>query len=304
MSWRVLSQFYLQQRFLNILKEIVSKVVDLRKMPYYAVARGRSSGIFMTWGDCEAQVKGFSGARYKKFDSAQSAEEFINAESSKSTPPPRPTYSNKKAQYYAGSSNPNLKRTYSTSSNNSHVPSTNKKSQNKRDPSDIEDFNSDESDDMSTIIMKQMDDIEKRVNSFGKGVDNIIKKSTAKTSGRKTLLIEPPQPKRRRSDKSGFEEDGEGYVQVYTDGACSSNGRQGARAGLGVYWGDGNSLNTSEPVSGRATNNCGEIQAATVAIKQALQNGVTKLAINTDSQFLINSVTKWMPGNCFFLLQP
>lgn len=87
------------------------------------------------------------------------------------------------------------------------------------------------------------------------------------------------------------------YVHVYTDGACSSNGRSGARAGLGVYWGDGHPLNVSEPVSGRATNNTGEIQAATRAIRQAQEHGVEKLAINTDSKFLIKSATEWMPGN-------
>lgn len=83
---------------------------------------------------------------------------------------------------------------------------------------------------------------------------------------------------------------------MFTDGACSSNGKNGARAGIGVYWADDHPLNASEPVIGRATNNCGEIQAATCAIKLALQNNIEKLAINTDSQFLINSVTKWMPG--------
>ena len=28
---------------------------------------------------------------------------------------------------------------------------------------------------------------------------------------------------------------------VYTDGCCTKNGRKGARAGIGVYWGPGNS---------------------------------------------------------------
>ena len=28
---------------------------------------------------------------------------------------------------------------------------------------------------------------------------------------------------------------------VYTDGCCTKNGRQGARAGVGVYWGPGHS---------------------------------------------------------------
>ncbi len=26
-------------------------------------------------------------------------------------------------------------------------------------------------------------------------------------------------------------------VVVYTDGGCTANGRKGARAGIGVYWG-------------------------------------------------------------------
>lgn len=52
----------------------------------------------------------------------------------------------------------------------------------------------------------------------------------------------------------------------------------------------------AKPVSGRATNNCGEIQASTLAIQLAADCGVKKLCINTDSKFLINSVTKWMTG--------
>lgn len=54
--------------------------------------------------------------------------------------------------------------------------------------------------------------------------------------------------------------------------------------------------NTSQPVSGRATNNCGEIQAASKAISLAAANSIPKLCINTDSMFVINAVTKWLPG--------
>ncbi|XP_075984686.1 ribonuclease H1-like [Anticarsia gemmatalis] len=87
-----------------------------------------------------------------------------------------------------------------------------------------------------------------------------------------------------------------GNVNVYTDGACLSNGRSDARAGIGVFWGDNHPMNVSEPVSGRATNNSGEIQAATRAIQQAEQQGVGRLTINTDSKFLIQSATEWMPA--------
>ncbi|XP_040204596.1 ribonuclease H1-like isoform X2 [Rana temporaria] len=47
---------------------------------------------------------------------------------------------------------------------------------------------------------------------------------------------------------------------VYTDGCCSRNGRYGARAGVGVYWGAGSSQNVSERLYGRQTNQRAEIQ--------------------------------------------
>lgn len=53
--------------------------------------------------------------------------------------------------------------------------------------------------------------------------------------------------------------------------------------------------NVSQPVEGRPTNNMAEIQAVTVAAKQAKQAGIKKLRINTDSKFLISCITQWMP---------
>lgn len=185
-------------------------------MPYYAVAKGRSTGVYKSWGDCENQVKGYSGATFKKFDSASSAQEFLESQGGGSS------YSSNSSHYDSGSSS------YDQSSYSS--------------------------------------------NHFGNAGGN------------------------SRGGNS-FERDRDGYYQVYTDGACLGNGRDGARAGIGVYWGPGNPLNTSEPVSGRHTNNSGEIQAATRAMKQAADNGIQKLTINTDSKFLIKSGTEWMPGN-------
>lgn len=49
-------------------------------MKYYAVKNGRKTGIFETWAECEAQVKGFSGAVYKSFTTLQEAKEFLNEE--------------------------------------------------------------------------------------------------------------------------------------------------------------------------------------------------------------------------------
>lgn len=44
---------------------------------YYAVKRGRKTGIFNTWDECKAQVSGFSGASYKSFLSKEEAEQFL-----------------------------------------------------------------------------------------------------------------------------------------------------------------------------------------------------------------------------------
>jgi ribonuclease HI len=41
---------------------------------YYVVWKGRKTGIFTTWADCEKQVKGFVGAQYKAFGSSREAE--------------------------------------------------------------------------------------------------------------------------------------------------------------------------------------------------------------------------------------
>jgi len=99
----------------------------------------------------------------------------------------------------------------------------------------------------------------------------------------------------------GFSVNNHGFYEVYTDGACTKNGRSGARAGLGVFWSNVNgslakSLNLSEPVIGdRATNNVGEIQAITRCVQQAIDQGLDKLLVYSDSQFALNCVEEWMP---------
>ena len=39
----------------------------MAKKKFYVVWKGRKTGIFTTWSECEAQVKGFTGARFKSF---------------------------------------------------------------------------------------------------------------------------------------------------------------------------------------------------------------------------------------------
>ena len=44
---------------------------------FYAVRKGRVTGIFATWRECERHVKGYSGAQFKGFKTEAEAEEYL-----------------------------------------------------------------------------------------------------------------------------------------------------------------------------------------------------------------------------------
>ena len=44
---------------------------------YYAVRVGHNPGIYVTWADCEVQVKGFPGAQYKSFPTDAEAKAYM-----------------------------------------------------------------------------------------------------------------------------------------------------------------------------------------------------------------------------------
>ena len=57
------------------LQWIIKRCVWLKK--FYAVRNGRVPGVYMTWADCEKQVKGFGGAIYKSFPTEAEALAFV-----------------------------------------------------------------------------------------------------------------------------------------------------------------------------------------------------------------------------------
>ena len=48
-----------------------------KKKKYYSVAVGKKTGVFTTWSEAEAQVKGYPGAKYKSFPSREEAEGWL-----------------------------------------------------------------------------------------------------------------------------------------------------------------------------------------------------------------------------------
>lgn len=89
----------------------------------------------------------------------------------------------------------------------------------------------------------------------------------------------------------------DGYVIAYTERSYQGQGKdqKEAKAGLGVYWGQGNHLNKGCMVEGKAqTNNIGEMRAVILAIKIAYRKRIKKLEIRSDSKYRILMATKAM----------
>ncbi len=49
-----------------------------KKKKFYAVASGRKPGIYTSWPEAEAQVKGYAGAKFKGFPSRSEAEDWMD----------------------------------------------------------------------------------------------------------------------------------------------------------------------------------------------------------------------------------
>lgn len=50
----------------------------MAKKRYYAVRKGKKTGIFHSWEECEKYVKGYGGAEYKGFANLKDAEDYYN----------------------------------------------------------------------------------------------------------------------------------------------------------------------------------------------------------------------------------
>ncbi|KAI0392690.1 ribonuclease H-like protein [Xylariaceae sp. FL0594] len=81
-------------------------------------------------------------------------------------------------------------------------------------------------------------------------------------------------------------------LQVFTDGSSLSNGRAGATAGVGVFFGVGDERNVSERLEGEVqTNQRAELTAIIRALESTKE--VHKIRIFSDSKYSIECSTNW-----------
>lgn len=87
---------------------------------------------------------------------------------------------------------------------------------------------------------------------------------------------------------------------VYTDGACSNNGKNNASAGIGIYFGIDDKRNVSKKIEGKQTNNTAELTAI-IETYSIIENDIVngkKIAIVSDSEYAIRCVSSYGEKCC------
>ena len=89
------------------------------------------------------------------------------------------------------------------------------------------------------------------------------------------------------------------YFTIYTDGACTNNGRPGAKCSIGIHFSENNELKL-EDISRvlkvtKPTNNIAEITAILESLKMIKGCVYSPIHIYTDSEYSLNVLTKWYP---------
>ncbi|BGO97762.1 hypothetical protein NBRC10513v2_001757 [Rhodotorula toruloides] len=199
------------------------------KAGFYAVRAGHKPGVYTSWDECSAQVKGFPAARHKKFPTKAEAEAFVRGDD-------RPT---------SAAGPPNA--------------GTSTALQNKR-------AGGADGAGVSPAKRQKRAIVGDEGFQANKAVPNVFAGSSSKR-------------------------------RVYCDGSSRGNGKVGATAGIGVFWGhDEGAKNLSERLPGKLqTNNRAEMYAI-ARILETDPHPDEPLTICSDSEYTISVFSKWIPN--------
>ncbi|KAK7533839.1 RNase H domain-containing protein [Phyllosticta citribraziliensis] len=235
------------------------KTDDSKVTKFYAVQNGRVPGVYTDWASCQKQTTGFYGAKFKSFATRAEADTFAKGG--------RPTGgavgnvsvdADSPADSGDAASN---KEPAAKKQRKSNTPAEATGDWEPGDgplPEDAED-NFD-----STIILDPSGKVQ------------------YKTEEQKNAKKKVPT-----GDSKG------GSLVIYTDGSSLGNGKKGAFAGVGVFFGPLDERNVSAPLAGpRQTNQRAEL----TAIQRALNIAplTRDVEICTDSKYSIDCVTNWI----------
>ncbi|KPM40389.1 hypothetical protein AK830_g6180 [Neonectria ditissima] len=226
---------------------------------FYAVRAGFHPGVYLTYAECQTQTAGFKGAVFKSFTSSTDAHDFV---------------AGKKVQ--ASSDEPEKFYAVAVGS-----------------PTGIYTDWTDASEAIKGVKGPKY----KRFATRAEAVAYIRKfgnRDAIEALGETVAEPEEPPAKKAKAipkqvSTTGPQED---ILQIYTDGSSLANGKKESRAGLGVFFGNGDPRNLSEKLPGEPQTNQ---RAELMAILRALEIAPLEQTVQilTDSQYSINCVTQW-----------
>lgn len=259
---------------------------------FYAVQSGRQQGVYKSWRDCEEQVTGYSGARFKRFDTYAEAQAFSNSQVvQRNFSSQRNSVSNHYTGNSGGYAGSSYADEYSCSYSRSWAPAREKKyysvkSSNPSVPSRI--FNDWKECEryvkgQKGLSFKKFED-QASAEQFMKGAaDEQVDFAHAGISKNEfTEKYKLPPTSKKYS----------GTSRVYCDGSALANGTNSSCAGYGVHFADEPGNDISEPLkSGAQTNNRAEIQAVSRALDEIWHNLTEEkdkksYQIKTDSEYV------------------
>ncbi|EEY56756.1 ribonuclease, putative [Phytophthora infestans T30-4] len=247
----------------------------MAKGGFYAVAAGRSTGVFTTWSECEAQVKGFTDCRYKKFKTQGEAQAFMDA-------------------YNGTQSNPKVKRPrdYSTVVEDELKPPSAQKLKHDNKAQSADTSKPAVAKGRKTGVFRTWKEAKIQVeNLFSASFKKFPTKEEAEAfvnqhAASTTRLNDDPDPKDPKT------------LVAFCDGSALENGRRKCRAGYACIFPHCEQWNVAKQlVEDRATNNRAEYMAALEAMKRANVEDPERsrmLYIFSDSMLLIRSMTEWV----------
>jgi ribonuclease HI len=237
---------------------------------FYAIQAGRVPGVYTDWASAKAQIDGWKGVKHKSFTTRAEAEAFVAAG---------------KGITVAGL-NANIKQDTETESQSStaavkkssKVNETVAKKRKKNNGA------------ASQIYTGPIEGVEPGTGPFPPDAEDGFDHSIALNPV--TGKIEYKTDQQLNAKKLQPNGEIRGPIRIYTDGASRGNGKVGAVAGFGVYFGADDPRNVSERLEGpRQTNQRAELSAIQRAVDIAPID--VEVIICSDSQYSIKCVTEW-----------
>ncbi|KAL2015012.1 hypothetical protein VTK56DRAFT_6528 [Thermocarpiscus australiensis] len=235
--------------------------MDAAEQKYYAVRAGHKPGVYTSWAICQQQISGYKGAQFKSFLSYEDAAAFAAGRD-----PPSMT-DDKPERFYGVAIG--------------------------RKPGVYTDWSK-----AQEAIVGWKGPKYKKFDTRAEAEAFVRTYGTATTT---TAVLEPDSdqaedsaepPTKRAKQVTKPAPSRKDIAVVYTDGSSRGNGRAGATAGVGVYFGDSDPRNVSERLQGEVQTNQ---RAELTAILRALEgvDDTQALEIRTDSKYSIQCVTEW-----------